>query len=239
VAAYGTEEAKSQIMHLVNVSAGVRRINNDKHRKAGPAQHPVKAAVRDAQRRGIYFASILASLYLLVATYLVFKGIGYQPPVADLPSAEDIAKAKTGAVAVGVVVARNDKALSAAQVTLEAYRDSNQKLASRDLAVNTHGLFLIHQDDLPKAPQVYAIQVKATGAFFMAGSNAATATVKEGAVSLDQTEMRIRVTALDPLLTFLLCLPGIFGLLVSVLHLSQLCPGTPFSAVYAAGTSYL
>ena len=183
----------------------------------------------------------LAAIAILVAAVSLILRLDYGSPSGVKPSKSAIEAMldQTDAyVAVGSVVDQSGNAVPKARVFLEIFGERNEKLFDRDLAVDA-GVFSIRKQDLPAEPGVYVVSVKAEAPFYLAGSSDHIVRVSEGKLTFDQPELRIRQTQLNPSLTTLLLLPALFGLLFSILHVTQLDPALRFTALYAAGTSVL
>ena len=191
---------------------------------------------------------LLAVAYLVLATWFALYQLVPPPPppckTAIPPVAGDI-------VATGAVLGEHESLVSYPRITVTVFKAADQKLFEREVASNECGTFVIRTKDVAIDLAAYVVQVKATAAFHLAGQSDHVVTLREAPASgsdtqpkpkipvFDQSQIRIYSPSLNPLLVVLLFLPGVFGLLFSVLHVAQLCPGMPFSAIYAAGNAYL
>ena len=191
---------------------------------------------------------LLAVAYLVLATWFALYQLVPLPPppckTAIPPVAGDI-------VATGAVLGEHESLVSYPRITVTVFKAADQKLFEREVASNECGTFVIRANDVAIDLAAYVVQAKATAAFHLAGQSDHVVTLRETPASgsdtqpkpkipvFDQSQIRIYSASLNPLLVVLLFLPGVFGLLFSVLHVAQLCPGMPFSAIYAAGNAYL
>lgn len=156
-----------------------------------------------------------------------------------------LAEAQKTAVIVGTVVDRRGRLVGNAQVTARSFLSTGTPLSTRSVLLQNGIFSLSFPRELLTEPHTYGVLVTAETDFYIASSAETVVTITPAqaaapaTAAAQQPVLRIVLRPLNPFLTFLICVPGIFGIILSVIHVTRITPTMAFTVFYAVGTSLL
>ncbi|HSP14068.1 MAG TPA: hypothetical protein VLV78_04885 [Thermoanaerobaculia bacterium] len=142
-------------------------------------------------------------------------------------------------IASGTVGDAQNRCINKARAFLTMYNAAGVELARIPLRVNDDGWFLVRTADLPRGIENGPATISADGSEHLAASTAVTFTNENGTFKMAPSEVHLRLVSFNPWLTMVVLMPGLFGLILALLHLTSLSQGLRVTQLYAVGTAAL
>jgi hypothetical protein len=143
-----------------------------------------------------------------------------------------------GYVAAGTVADVEHRSICGATAYLSIFDGEGRILTKVPLPMNGKGWFYIQNDNIPDVPGGRVARISAEGRFHLAES-VEVALARGTPNRIVPKFVHLRLTPINPWLTLIVLLPATFGVILALLHLTNLARGVRVTQLYAIGTAVL
>ncbi|MGD0920491.1 MAG: hypothetical protein ABSA70_01860 [Terriglobia bacterium] len=179
--------------------------------------------------------SLAALIFAARIDYRLLRPAGSLQALSACPAQE--ANTQGDIVFVGCVVDNRGKLVQDAWAMLTLTDTSGQTIWQGSFRPEASSrVFKLRSKELPGLPGVHAGVVAAEAPWHLASKvNVIVTTDPQGNVQISPTSAVLRLDSFNPFLTFVILLPGIFGLMIAVVHLTGWSETITTTYTYAVG----
>jgi hypothetical protein len=180
-------------------------------------------------------AVVLSGILIVV----VARSAVHREPQGTLVVVDPRGTPVKGLFAAGTVADLDHRTIEGARAFLSVFNTEGVELARVTLPVNRHGWFGISANDIPDVAISHVVTISAEARRHLATSETIAVTRQDQTFQIRPALVHLRLAEYNPWLTIIVLLPGLFGLILALLHLTELAHGIRVTQLYAVGTATL